>query len=246
MDIQGSISNSYYNYPFPLGEGSGQKADLSPGLPLGEATAFDEDRKADSGNISALSPSEEQARSDSQAEKETDASKDSSAPSDSDTNASGLTREELSLVNKLEKIDSEVRAHEMAHIAAGGQYITSGATFSYTRGPDGKNYATGGEVGIDTSAEPGDPQATLQKMRQVRAAALAPAEPSSQDMRVAAKAASQAAKAISEIAQLQTQEFQESKETVVSEYARQQASDAYSQTSDMPEIADSPSFETVA
>lgn len=246
MDIQGSISNSYYNYAFPLGEGSGQKAGLSPALPLSEATAFDEDPKADTGNVSAQSPSEEQAPSDSQAEEEIDTSAESSPPSESDTNAAGLTQEEVRLVNKLEKIDSEVKAHEMAHIAAGGQYITSGATFSYTRGPDGKNYATGGEVGIDTSAEPGDPQATLQKMRQVRAAALAPAEPSSQDMRVAAKAASQAAKAISEIAQLQAQDYQESKEAEVSQYARQQASDAYSQTSDIPQTADSASFEIIA
>ena len=245
MDIQGSISNSYYNYQFPLGEGAGQEPGLAPGLSLSEANVLDKAPKTDTGNVSAQPQTEEKTPSDSQTE-DIDTSEEESVSSDSGTDASGLTREERHLVNKLEKIDSEVRAHEMAHIAAGGQYITSGATFSYTRGPDGKSYATGGEVSIDTSAEPRDPQATLQKMRQVRAAALAPAEPSSQDMRVAAKAASQAAKAISEIARLQAQDYQTSNETVVSEYARQQASDAYSQTSDMPETADSPSFETVA
>ena len=52
----------------------------------------------------------------------------------------------------------------------------------FSRGPDGKRYATG-EVVIDMGTIPGDPAATIAKMQQVRAAALAPDEPSSQDMR---------------------------------------------------------------
>jgi hypothetical protein len=87
----------------------------------------------------------------------------------------------------------------MAHVAAGGRYITSGANFSYKRGPDGQRYAVAGEVGIDTSPIPGDPEATLRKMRQVKAAALAPANPSSQDLRVASKATSSASKALADL-----------------------------------------------
>jgi hypothetical protein len=86
-------------------------------------------------------------------------------------------------------------------MAAGGRYITGGATYSYQRGPDGAEYAVGGEVGIDTSPVPGHPEETVQKMRIVRAAALAPSEPSGADLAVAAAAAQTEAEALSELAQ---------------------------------------------
>lgn len=84
--------------------------------------------------------------------------------------------------------DREVRAHEQAHVAAGGSLITSGPTYSYQTGPDRRRYAVGGEVGIDTSPVRGDPEATVDKARRIRAAALAPAEPSAQDRQVASRA----------------------------------------------------------
>lgn len=89
-------------------------------------------------------------------------------------------------VQKLKQADTSVRQHEAAHQAAGGAHA-GGATFTFTRGPDGKNYATAGEVPIDVSAE-SEPAATVAKMEQVKAAALAPADPSPQDLRVAAQA----------------------------------------------------------
>ncbi len=98
-----------------------------------------------------------------------------------------LNREELRQLQELEQRDREVKAHEHAHIAAGGRYVTSGASYKYETGPDGRKYATGGEVSIDTSEEK-DPRATIRKMETVRKAALAPARPSSQDRRVAAQA----------------------------------------------------------
>jgi hypothetical protein len=79
-----------------------------------------------------------------------------------------------------------VRRHEQAHKAAGGRYAGA-ISYEYSRGPDGKRYAVGGEVGIDISPER-DPAATIAKMRQVKAAALAPADPSAQDRAVAAEA----------------------------------------------------------
>ena len=88
---------------------------------------------------------------------------------------------------ELKARDREVRAHEAAHQAVGGQYAGS-ISYVYERGPDGAQYAVGGEVSISTSPVRGDPQATIDKMRVVRAAALAPAEPSSQDRAVAAEA----------------------------------------------------------
>ncbi|MBF0211216.1 MAG: SprA-related family protein [Desulfamplus sp.] len=110
-----------------------------------------------------------------------------------------LSEDQLRLLTELQNSDREVRAHEMAHVAAGGQYITSGAQLEYRKGPDGKRYAVAGEVSIDTSPVAGDPSATVEKMRQVQRAALAPASPSSQDRKVASSAGALAAKAMSEL-----------------------------------------------
>jgi hypothetical protein len=113
-----------------------------------------------------------------------------------------LPKEQQQQVKELAARDREVKAHEAAHKAAGGG-LTGPASFSYTTGPDGKRYATGGEVSVDTSKVPGDPQATLIKANQIRAAALAPAEPSGQDRKVAAQASQMAADARAEMAQQQ-------------------------------------------
>lgn len=103
------------------------------------------------------------------------------------------------VIRELKTRDREVRAHEAAHAAAGGGYAGS-PSFSYQQGPDGRSYAIGGEVRIDTSKISGDPQATLEKAETIRAAALAPAQPSSADRAIAAKAAVMAAEARSKLA----------------------------------------------
>lgn len=103
-------------------------------------------------------------------------------------------------VLKLQARDREVRAHEQAHLAAAGRFATSGPSFTFQTGPDGRRYAVGGEVGIDTSPVPDDPEATIAKAQQIRAAALAPAQPSSQDLAVAAKASSMEQRARVELA----------------------------------------------
>jgi hypothetical protein len=89
----------------------------------------------------------------------------------------------------LKQRDREVRAHEQAHVIAGGGLVRGGANFGYATGPDGKLYAVSGEVSIDSSAIPEDPAATIRKMNQVIKAALAPAQPSGQDRSVASSAA---------------------------------------------------------
>jgi hypothetical protein len=115
--------------------------------------------------------------------------------------------EVLNVLSQLKSRDSEVRAHEAAHMAAGGRYVTGGASYTYEQGPDGGQYAVGGEVGIDTSSVPGHPEETAQKMRTVRAAALAPSEPSSADLSVAAAAAQAEAQALAEVAQNRAEEL---------------------------------------
>ncbi len=94
--------------------------------------------------------------------------------------------------------DLEVRKHEQAHQMAGGEHAGS-PSYQFSQGPDGKRYATGGEVAIDIGVVHGDPAATLAKMQQVRAAALAPAEPSSQDLSVARAATVKEAQARKEL-----------------------------------------------
>jgi hypothetical protein len=98
-----------------------------------------------------------------------------------------LSDEALAQIGKLRARDTKVRQHEAAHLTAAGGLATSGASFTYQKGPDGVNYAIGGEVGIDVS--PGrTPQDTIERAKTIKAAALAPAEPSGPDLAVAAKA----------------------------------------------------------
>lgn len=95
--------------------------------------------------------------------------------------------------------DREVRAHERAHQAAGGTHAGR-ISYDYQRGPGGRRYAVGGEVALDLSREE-TPGETLQKMQQVRRAALAPATPSSADRRIAAAATARANEARAELVQ---------------------------------------------
>lgn len=107
-------------------------------------------------------------------------------------------RQKDAQVQELKQIEREVIAHEAAHMAAAGA-LGGGVSYTYTAGPDGKRYITGGEVPIQI--QPGStPDETLRNMQQVQRAALAPADPSGQDRQVAARAAAMAAQARSEIA----------------------------------------------
>lgn len=107
---------------------------------------------------------------------------------------SQLSEADQQKVNALKQTDRRVRAHEMAHVAAGGSLVKSGANFNYETGPDGQRYAVGGEVAIDAS--PGrSPEETIDKATRIKAAALAPADPSPQDRQVAALAARMALQA---------------------------------------------------
>lgn len=118
-----------------------------------------------------------------------------------DKSADNLSEEEKDQVEELKKRDAEVKAHEQAHMAAGGSYVKGGASYEYQAGPDGGRYAVGGEVQIDSSPVKGDPQATIAKAQTIAAAALAPAEPSGQDRAVAAQANKMMAQAQAELMQ---------------------------------------------
>lgn len=142
---------------------------------------------------------------------------------------------EQAVIQQLKLRDQEVRAHEQAHASVGGVHAGS-ASFTYTRGPNGALYATGGEVGISTSPVAGDPQATLQKARQVQAAAMAPLNPSSQDRAVAARAGRMALDARADLA---AERIQSSREAA-SEYIEERGTAGAARAVDTPAAAGPP------
>lgn len=143
-----------------------------------------------------------------------------------------LSDDELREVELLAQRDREVRAHEQAHLSVVGSRATSGASFSYTEGPNGKRYATGGEVRIDTSPVRGDPQATLLAAALIQRAAMAPAEPSTQDRQVAAGASAMAQEARAELSQQRVSEAQTTQTDEVLESGGGQATSPVSDSRD--------------
>jgi hypothetical protein len=96
-------------------------------------------------------------------------------------------------IAKLERTEREVIAHENAHKSAAGRF-GGPVHYTYTTGPDGKRYITGGDVSVHTPAT-NDPEEALRNASQVMRAALAPGDPSGQDIAVASSAAAMAASA---------------------------------------------------
>lgn len=232
MNVSATTYSGISTYP-PAGNTYGATSAV-PGAPAENSQPFSPKVNPKSQDTATPSSGPEKNQADP-------SSKDQYSSQTQTVNGRELDQKELQLVEELKKVDQEVRRHEMAHIAAGGRYITSGANFSYKKGPDGKNYAVGGEVSIDTSPVPGDPQATIQKMRQVKSAALAPANPSAQDLKVAANATSQVSKALSELMVMQAKEQAESNETQAFGGLKK-AADSYEKVNNLPET-DTASFE---
>lgn len=141
-----------------------------------------------------------------------------SSPTSSQTataNGQELDDADIKQLKELQKRDTEVRAHEAAHLAAAGQHAAGGASFTFQTGPDGRRYAVGGEVPIDMSKE-STPEATIQKMQTVKRAALAPANPSSADRQIAARATMKISEASSEILAAQYQQDESSSTPAIS------------------------------
>ncbi|WP_067867697.1 putative metalloprotease CJM1_0395 family protein [Neptuniibacter marinus] len=111
-----------------------------------------------------------------------------------------IEEQELEISRELAERDREVKAHEQTHASIGGAYA-SAPSYTYERGPDGRMYAVEGEVKIDTSPIPNDPEATLEKAEVIQRAALSVSEPSSADRAAAADARAMAVEARMEILQ---------------------------------------------
>jgi hypothetical protein len=139
-------------------------------------------------------------RGERQPQQDGDAERDNEQAPQQESRQQQQELQEQQEVEQLRSRDQEVKTHEQAHAAVGGRYAGA-PSYSYELGPDGKQYAVAGEVQIDVAPVAGDPQATVQKMQQVRAAALAPAEPSSADRRIAADAMQKQMQAQAELVQ---------------------------------------------
>jgi hypothetical protein len=139
-------------------------------------------------------------------------------------------------LTELKQRDAEVRAHEQAHASLGGQYASS-PQYEYARGPDGRRYVVDGKVSIDIS-EASTPEETIRKAQQVKAAALAPAEPSAQDLRVATEATKIALEARNEIASEKAQEAQEAYNQAIPDAQKNQGKQQNPVIGEVPSLED--------
>ena len=99
--------------------------------------------------------------------------------------AAGKNYDEQDFARVLEKFkrkDAEVRSHEQIHASIG--HTTTPISYTYQQGPDGKMYAVGGSVRLDTSI-PEDPKAAAFKLDQIQRAASAPTDTSGADNKIA-------------------------------------------------------------
>jgi len=120
-----------------------------------------------------------------------------------------ITDDEQKKIDQLKKRDLEVKNHERAHASIGGRY--AGAPhYQYETGPNGTRYATDGEVAIDLTEVNNDPQATIDKMKQVYRAALAPREPSSADRGIASQAQQSITNARSDLSNIKDSQTEQS------------------------------------
>ena len=201
---------------------------LAPYAPMGRAPVSQETSDLKSSTFKATEQPADVARSQNQRSPEESPNQDAEqdrvgrgsaqgSQSAEQSAKSGQDKErvqaERQQIEELAARDREVRAHEQAHAAVAGQ-LGGSPSYTYQRGPDGVSYAVGGEVNIDTSPVPGDPEATLRKAQQIQRAASAPADPSGQDRQVAAQAVRLEQEARIELRQKQQLESQQQQESV--------------------------------
>lgn len=86
------------------------------------------------------------------------------------------------VVEKFRSKDAEIRTHEQIHASIG--HTTTPISYTYQQGPDGKMYAIGGSVRLDTSI-PNDPKAAAFKLDMLQKAASGPTQMSAADGSIA-------------------------------------------------------------
>lgn len=89
------------------------------------------------------------------------------------------------VLQKFKSTDERIRSHEQDHAASG---LTRGAIqYNYQMGPDGKMYAVGGSVRLDTSV-PNDPKEAQFKLDKIKDAASGATQMSGADAQIAISA----------------------------------------------------------
>ena len=194
----------------PAEKGAADKEKAS--VQVGEQFNFTELQKSAEKNANQISEQSEHENRDgseknAQSNEQEDAHEHGTSEGSDTDPSSAEAKQHVQEILHLKQRDQEVRTHEQAHAAVGGAH-TGMPSYEFEVGPDGKKYAVAGEVSVDLSSVEGDPQATITKMEQVYAAALAPAEPSAQDHRVAAQASELMAQAQADLAQLAVDEYE--------------------------------------
>ncbi len=99
------------------------------------------------------------------------------------------TSEDAAIKRKIEELkayEDMVVAHEHKHMLVGGS-VASSPSYIYTYGPDGRKYISGGNVSMRVPKAATSEQ-MIQNLKKVQAAALAPHNPSPQDIQVASMA----------------------------------------------------------
>lgn len=87
----------------------------------------------------------------------------------------------------LKKQDDTIKKHEQVHYSVARQYSEL-PIFQYQKGSDGNRYVVKGEVNFKMISSDDSPDAAIKKMQQIYLAALAPADPSTDDLTLAIQA----------------------------------------------------------
>jgi len=98
-----------------------------------------------------------------------------------------LSPTEKAAVSELQQRDQQVKQEEKAHAAVAGD-LAGPINYIYQRGPDGRQYAVGGSVGISASTLSGDPEEAKRLGARIAVAANAATNPSAQDYATARQA----------------------------------------------------------
>ncbi len=88
----------------------------------------------------------------------------------------------LRVLEKFKQKDAQIRTHEQTHASQAN--TTTPISYNYQVGPDGKLYAVGGYVRLDTSM-PKDPQEALYKLDRLQSATTSVKDMSGADAQIA-------------------------------------------------------------
>ena len=117
-----------------------------------------------------------------------------------------LSEAELRELSRLQRRDDQMRLHEQVHVAKSADGALR-RSFTYVRGADNKTYAVSNSLKADFTPVPNDPEATVDKMKSIKRAALSDEARTPQSSLVAGQAAARERVAAEQIAKQQRMEL---------------------------------------